>query len=314
LLSAGGTRSCSISRPSPIAEAAARRLGIDATAYRVFHGDGEGIPGLAIDRFDDVAVAHAHSTALLERWLPTLQTDLAEFTVYGKVHERAGHGRSEVLWGTPQPVVEVVEQGVRYEIRPGEGLTVGLFLDMRDVRRWLRAQASKRSVLNLFAYTCSFGVVAALGDAVRVLNLDVSRSYLEWGKRNFALNGLPVGERDFVYGDASDWLQRFARRHERWDLVVVDPPSFSSTPFSIIRDYARLVELAARVISPAGILLAAANHAGTSDGRFDSWLHAGLAAAGRSGHLIERWHEPDVDFPVGRGRWPYLKVRALVLD
>jgi 23S rRNA (cytosine1962-C5)-methyltransferase len=182
------------------------------------------------------------------------------------------------------------------------------------VRQWLREEATRRSVLNLFAYTCSFGVVASVGGAARVLNLDLSRPYLEWGKLNYKLNGLAIDEHDFVYGDALDWLGRFARRGERFDLVIVDPPSFSSTPFSITRDYARLVELAARVISPAGILLAAANHAGTSDGRFDSWLRAGLAAASRSGHLLERWHEPDVDFPVGPGRWPYLKVRALVLD
>jgi 23S rRNA (cytosine1962-C5)-methyltransferase len=269
---------------------------------------------LAIDRFDDVAVVHAHSAALLQRWRPTLQADLAQYTAYGKVHERAGQGTSSLLWGTPQPSVEVVEHGAHYEIRPAEGMSVGLFLDMREVRQWLRGRVEGRSVLNLFAYTCSFGVVAALGNAARVLNLDLSRSYLEWGKRNCALNGLPVAERDFVYGDAIDWLQRFARRHHGWDLVVVDPPSFSSTPFSITRDYVRLVELAGRVVSPAGILLAAANHPGTSDGRFDSWLRAGLAAASRSGHLIERWHEPEVDFPVGPGRRPYLKVRALVLD
>jgi 23S rRNA G2069 N7-methylase RlmK/C1962 C5-methylase RlmI len=96
--------------------------------------------------------------------------------------------------------------------------------------------------------------------------------------------------------------------------VIVDPPSFSSTPFSITRDYARLVGLAARVVSPAGILVAAANHAGTSDGRFDSWVRTGLATAGRRGYPVGRWHEPAVDFPVRPGVRPYLKVRALVLD
>jgi len=219
------------------------------------------------------------------------------------------------VWGPPRPETEVLEDGVRYLVRPDAGLSVGLFLDMREVRGWLRTNAARRRVLNLFAYTCSFGVNAALGGAARVLNLDLSRGYLDWGKTNYRLNRLSVDDRDFVYGDAFDWLGRFARRGERFDLVIVDPPSFSSTPFSVTRDYPRLVEAAARTVAPAGILLAATNHAGTSDDRFEAWLQNGLTLAGRYGRVVQRWHEPRLDFPMppGRGQ-PYLKVRALVLD
>jgi 23S rRNA (cytosine1962-C5)-methyltransferase len=207
--------------------------------------------------------------------------------------------------------VRVEEVGVRYEVRPAAGLSVGLFLDMRDVRAWLRQVCAERRVLNLFAYTCSFGVSAMLGSAARVLNIDVSRPYLEWGMANYALNGLAVDPRDFVYGDAFDWLHRFARRGERFDMVIVDPPSFSSTPFSVTRDYARLVEAAARVASPDAVLLAATNHAATSDARFDAWLRQGLAAAERRGRIVKRWHEPEEDFPLAAGQRPYLKVRAI---
>jgi 23S rRNA (cytosine1962-C5)-methyltransferase len=132
--------------------------------------------------------------------------------------------------------------------------------------------------------------------------------------RPHRLNELAIDSRDFIYGDAFDWLARFARRGTRFDLVIVDPPSFSSTPFAVTRDYPRLVDAAARVVAPAGILVAATNHAGTSERRFEAWLHAGLATAGRDGQILERWHEPDADFPVAPGLQPYLKVRALVLD
>jgi 23S rRNA (cytosine1962-C5)-methyltransferase len=182
------------------------------------------------------------------------------------------------------------------------------------VRSWVRDQAAGRSVLNLFAYTCAFGVSARLGGAERVVNLDVSRPYLEWGQANYVLNDLAVDSRDFIYGDAFDWLGRFGRRQTTFDLVVVDPPSFSSTPFSVTQDYPRLVEAAARVTAHAGILVAATNHAGTSAERFDTWLRAGLDSAGRHGQILQRWHEPAADFPVAPGRRPYLKVRALVLD
>ena len=107
---------------------------------------------------------------------------------------------------------------------------------------------------------------------------------------------------------------RLARRNERFDMVIIDPPSFSSTPFSVVRDYPRLVAAAARTIAPAGILLAATNHSSTSDERFDAQLRDGLTNAGRHAHLLRRWHEPAADFPVAPGRRPYLKVRAFVLD
>jgi 23S rRNA (cytosine1962-C5)-methyltransferase len=271
-------------------------------------------------------VIHADSTTVLERWLPAIREDLGDFaSAYAKVHPRTASrltaedarrlAPEQPLWGSPADEVEVVEYGVRYSIRPGGGLSVGLFLDMRDVRTWLRANTRGQSVLNLFAYTCSFGVSAALGGASRVLNVDLSRGYLEWGKANYRVNGLAVDERDFVYGEAFDWLHRFGRRDERFDVVIVDPPSFSSTPFSVTRDYARLVEAAARVVAPTGILVAATNHAGTSDERFEAWLHDGLSRARRHGHLVQRWHEPLADFPLVPGRTPpHLKVRALVLD
>lgn len=297
----------------------------DLTAYRLFHGDAEGAPGLAVDRFDRVIVVHADSGAILDRWRAALAEDLAPFeAAYAKIHPRSARGLTEVelhalappepLWGPAVSELFVTEHGARFVIRPAAGLSPGLFLDMRDVRLGLRDNTAGRTVLNLFAYTCAFGVNAMLGGATRVLNLDLSRSYLEWGQRNYQLNGLAVDQHDFVYGDAFDWLARFARRGQRFDVVIVDPPSFSSTPFSVTRDYPRLAEAAARVVAPAGILVAATNHAGTSDERFDAWLQNGLTRAGRHGQLARRWHEPSADFPLAAGRKPYLKVCSLVLD
>jgi 23S rRNA (cytosine1962-C5)-methyltransferase len=275
------------------------------------------VPGLAVDRFDRVAVIHADSSRLYERHRSALRDALATFqAAYLKVHARRDSPPPAELpeWGTPVDRLEVVEHGVRYEIRPPAGRSVGLFLDMRDVRTWLREHVEGRSVLNLFAYTCAFGVVASQGGAARVVNLDLSKPYLEWGKANYRLNNLRADDHDFIYGDALDWLARFGRRNETFDVVLADPPSFSSTPFSVTRDYARLVRLAARVVAPAGILLAATNHAGTSDQRFDGWLRDGLAAAGRKDRRLRAWHEPAADFPVAPGQVPYLKVRALALD
>jgi 23S rRNA (cytosine1962-C5)-methyltransferase len=290
------------------------------------HGAADNAPGLAVDRYADVAVVHADTPEVVGGWLGDLSEEFAQLcpTGYVKIHPRgASRLRASELdffapdtpaWGPPRDQVSVTEHGVRYVVHPAGGLSVGLFLDMREVRAWLRQYAPARSVLNLFAYTCSFGVCAVLGGAQRVVNIDLSRSYLDWGKANYARNDLEIDAHDFIYGDAFDWLARFARRHQLFDLVLVDPPSFSSTPFSVTRDYVRLVESAAGVVAPGGTLLAATNHSATSARRFEDWLADGLARAGRGGQIVERWHEPTVDFPVpGDGR-PYLKVRAVELD
>jgi 23S rRNA (cytosine1962-C5)-methyltransferase len=292
---------------------------------RLFHGDAEGIPGLAVDRYADVAVIHSDSSTLLEGWLPELHQELESFgSAYAKVHPRGvSHLQAEArqrlapeepVWGRRVEAVTVEELGVRYQVRPGAGLSVGLFLDMREIRRWLRQVCDGREVLNLFAYTCSLGVCAVLGGARRVVNLDLSRPYLEWGKANYQLNACAAEARDFIYGEAFDWLHRFARRGERFDLVIVDPPSFSSTPFSVRRDYPRLVQAAARVTSPGGMLLAATNHVATSSARFEAWLQQGLAAADRRGEIVQRWHEPEEDFPHAAGLRPYLKARAVKVE
>jgi 23S rRNA (cytosine1962-C5)-methyltransferase len=283
------------------------------------------VPGLAVDRYADVAVVHAESPSVVDDLLAELRPGLNGMrSAYVKVHpgrasrltpaDVAQLAPDQPAWGPPVDEIEITESGARYLIRPRGGLSVGLFLDMREVRAWLRQTAARRSVLNTFGYTCAFGVSAMLGGARRVVNLDISRQYLAWGQTNYGLNGLDIDPRDFIFGDAFDWLGRFARRNERFDIVIVDPPSFSSTPFSVTRDYARLVDAAARTVSPAGILVAATNHAATSDKRFEGWLRTGLETAGRRAQLLKAWHEPAIDFPVAAGRGPYLKVRALVLD
>lgn len=313
-----------LARRSPLADDPA------TDAYRLVNGAGDALPGVAVDRFGSVLVLHVPHDAPLptERYVDPL-ADLADFAtaIYVKRHPKEASKLSEpqraqlapttATWGVDTEAVLVRENGVRYEIRPGDGLSVGLFLDMREVRAWLTTQTAGRSVLNLFAYTCSFGVVAALGGASRALNLDVSKPYLDWGQQNYAHNALVADPRDFVYGDSFDWLNRFARRSEQFDVLILDPPSYSKTRqtrFSAERDYPRLAEVAARVVSKRGILVAATNHAGLTAAHFRRMLHVGISAAQRRSRHIADWHEPSIDFPLPGGAEPYLKVQALALD
>jgi 23S rRNA (cytosine1962-C5)-methyltransferase len=152
-------------------------------------------------------------------------------------------------------------------------------------------------------------VAAWQGGAARVLNLDVSRHYLDWGRANAELNGFATVPTDFLKGDVFDWLKRFGKRGQKFDVVILDPPSYSTTHetrFSVERDTARLVALAAPVVQPGGYLIACTNYEQLSQRGFVSRVREGLA--GTAAKIVETRHEPDLDFPVASGMQPYLKV------
>jgi 23S rRNA (cytosine1962-C5)-methyltransferase len=202
-----------------------------------------------------------------------------------------------VLAGAEAPETLVVqEHGMSFGVTLNDGLSTGLFIDQRDNRQRVRALAADKRVLNLFAYSCSFSVAAALGGARETLSVDVSARALARGRQNFELNGIQ-GEHRFLKEDALVWLERARRRQDHYDLVVLDPPSFATVAggesFSFSRGYARLAELAFAVLSPGGSLLAVTNHRKTSPAALRRMLEAAARAAGRH---IERLKE----LPSGR--------------
>ena len=284
--------------PALAAVLAARRSHLPAqgtTLYRAAHTTETG--GLyALDVAADVGVLSLyreleprHEQRLAAVWADTL----ALGAVYLKRRPQAASHAANVErgWLTPQiPVLgearaelTALEDGVPYLIRPGSDLSTGLFTDARLARRWVRGAVSAGRVtgrvLNTFAYTCGFGLNAALAGAEEVKNLDLSRKVLAWGQENYALSSLSAPGSDFIYGDVFDWLARLGRRPERFGLVVLDPPSFARGPAGVWRserDYARLAAQAAAVLAPGGSLLAMNNHAGVTGPAFGAMLRAGV--------------------------------------
>jgi 23S rRNA (cytosine1962-C5)-methyltransferase len=197
---------------------------------------------------------------------------------------------------------EVSEAGARYGLDFAGGYSAGLFIDQRANRACLRTLKPKR-LLNTFAYTCSFSVVAAMAGAETV-SVDLSRRSLTRGEENFQRNGLdPKAGHRFITDDVLAVLPRLARRGEKFDAIILDPPTFSrnqaGAAFQVQRDFDRLVTLALEVAAPGAKILLSVNHSAMRVADLEWAARNAMKLAGRSGRFDAT--APLVDFPLGHG-------------
>jgi 23S rRNA (cytosine1962-C5)-methyltransferase len=297
------------------------------TAYRWVNGRADGLEGVTVDVFGEVLVLALYALEEPGPLVDALVAESAARAVYVKRRPRAAsrlapealRARAPAMpvHGAPVEVVDVLEEGLRFRIRPAEGLAVGLYLDMRDTRVWVRAHARDTTLLNCFAYTGGFAVAARAGGAASAVNVELSKRALAWAKENALLNGQVPLEAEALCGDVFGWLRRLERTGRSFSLVVLDPPAFArgpSGPFSAARDTPMLVARAAKVVAPSGLLIACCNQQSLSPERFAGLLQRGLLEAGRRGERIEHLGASPVDFPAATGEPEGLKVEVLRLD
>lgn len=306
-------------------------------AYRMLHGASDGWPAWQVDRLGDYLLSQSEQPLTGEQRanVEQLPRRFGGRGVYHKILNRQVR-RAAPAEASPQFVTgdpasgdfEVMENGVRFELSFNEGYSVGLFLDQRENRRRLLTRwigpdfelfsdrAGVPEVLNTFAYTCAFSVCAAKAGA-RVTSLDLSKKYLEWGRRNFALNHIDSAGHEFIFGDVFDWLGRWRRKKRLFDLVVVDPPTFSqskvSGAFRVEKNYGELIEAAVGVLRRGGVLLASANAAGWKPEEFLRSVHGAVTRCGRK-ILREQYAPQPFDFPVSRAEPAYLKTAWFKFD
>jgi 23S rRNA (cytosine1962-C5)-methyltransferase len=249
-----------------IAAAASRREGTDASAYRLVHGEGDGLPSLVVDRYDRWLVVQLLSAGL-ETMRPLVLDALVEiFAPSGillrndaPVRRREGlSAESELVHGTVPPEIEVREGTVRYLAAPWAGQKTGAFLDQRP-NRLLAGQVARAGgrALDCFTYHGSFALHLA-GRASQVLALDSSKEALERGAANAALNGFANIE--WREADAFETLRSMARDRERFDTIVLDPPAFAKSRNAVpaaLRGYREINLRALRCLQPGGSLLTA---------------------------------------------------------
>ncbi len=249
-----------------IARCIARRAGIDASAMRLVHGEGDGLPSLVVDRYDRWLVVQ-----LLSAGLETMRAEILAalsdrcapegILLRNDVGVRKHEGLKEEIvlaQGTVPEQIEVREGGVRYLAAPWTGQKTGAFLDQRP-NRMLAASLTRPggTALDCFTYHGSFALHLATR-AGHVTALDVSAEALARGRENATLNGLTNLE--WMEGDCFEVLRRFERERRRFDTVVVDPPAFAKTKSSVgqaVRGYKEVNLRAMRLLAPGGRLLTA---------------------------------------------------------
>ncbi len=285
------------------------------TGYRLVHAENDGLPGLRVDRWGDWLVVVLDSVslrAMAERVTAWLVDRFAPKGVVLCFRGAERPGPELAAGEAPSGPVEVLERGLRYGVAPLEGPDVGLYADMRPVRAWLEPHWAGTRLLNLFAYTAAFSVSAGCHGAAEAVSVDLSSSILERARDNFLRNGLDPDAHRFEAEDVFKALDRFRRKGERFDRVIVDPPSFSRgrAPFAAKKDWPRLAAAAVRVLVDGGWLLVASNQGELSPRAFDGLVAEGVRKAKAGAQLLLATGQgPDfpaaTSFPEGR----YLKVR-----
>ena len=335
-------------------KAALRSAFIDpqlTNACRLRHGGSDGKPGWYVDRFADFLLSEGEQ-ALADTDTAEFKKLLKTVGALGGYHKslRRRVRQTAPTDAAPQRAIgeaapesiAVVENGVRYEISFKEGYSVGLFLDQRDNRRRLltahvaagfelpfinagsnepaggieNPRRAPSTLLNTFAYTCGFSVCGARA-GLRTTSLDLSKKYLEWGKRNFVLNGLDPASHDFIFGDVFDWLKRLAKKARTFDVIILDPPTFSqsraSGVFRAQKDYGKLVAATLPLLKSNGVLFASTNTADWAAEDFLASVERPIASSGRK--IRQKHYVPQpIDFPISRFEPAHLKTVWLRID
>jgi 23S rRNA (cytosine1962-C5)-methyltransferase len=305
-----------------------RELVHDTTGLRLVHGEGDGLPGVIVDRYDRFAVLKLYSAGLVPHRAAIVEALRSEAEglagVYGRDEiprdddeEEGGAPAGRVLWGAEPPErIETTEHGMKVLVDVRRGQKTGHFLDQRENRRMVRDLARGRAeVLNLFSYTGGFSVAAALGGARHVVSVDVDEDAIALARENFRANGLDMADHAFATEDAFELLARYKREGRRFDLVVCDPPAFAKSQRAVegaLAGYASLNRAALAVLAPGGLLVTASCSARVSAEQFADAVKEAAFKARVDLQLVQETRQPP-DHPVTlqfrEGR--YLKCMVL---
>lgn len=288
----------------------------NTNAYRLIHAESDGIPGLIVDRYDDVLVLQS-LTAGSEFWKETIADLLVEETGVQNIYERSDADVREleglkpvtgILRGTITNLqLPITEYGLRFQVNIATGHKTGFYLDQRVNRHHVGEFAKDRDVLNCFCYTGGFSIHALAGGAKSVLSVDSSADALVLGKENVTLNNLPAEKATWLEGDVFLLLRKFRDENRSFDMIILDPPKFAPTAAhaeKASRAYKDINLLAFKLLRHGGMLFTYSCSGGIDAALFQKIVASAALDAGTDATIIEHLsqgsdHPVSLHFPEG---------------
>jgi 23S rRNA (cytosine1962-C5)-methyltransferase len=306
-----------LKRRIQLAAAIRRRIIPEETnAYRLLNGPGDGLPGLVVDMYGDLAVLRIYGKCW-EPHLDAIVDALSALEGVERILRRFGvrkvDGRSggETLWGEPPgEKVVVKEYGLRFLARPLAGQKTGLFLDQREHRHFIGQRSRGLRISNLFGYTGGFSVHAAAGGASRVVTVDIAEEAIQDAKENFRLNGLSLDPHGFECCDAFGW-----KSSDPLDLLICDPPALShgkKSDKAAAAAYRDLASACGKQLPKGGLFATASCTARLNRPRWERAISDGLRSTGQWSWLWRADEPPDHPTALAHPEGRYLKFSLLV--
>ncbi|MBA3721158.1 MAG: class I SAM-dependent rRNA methyltransferase [Parachlamydiaceae bacterium] len=292
-------------------------------AYRLVNGEGDGLPGLVIDIYDNVAVMQLSTKGMdgLKPWLVEyIDKAFKPLAIYEKslLPTRREEGLVDVqgvLKGTVPEFISIKENGLSFQVNLEKGQKTGFFLDHREMREWIRSLADGKRILNAFSYTGGFGVYALAGGAKHVDSVDISEEAIDLAKKNTTLNGFSAKEQGFHTTDVFQYLRENELNYE---LVILDPPAFAKKQKDIIpacRGYKDINRIAMQKMPSQSLLLTCSCSHHVDESLFQKVVFQAAFEAKRSVRIIGR-HRLAQDHPINvfHPEGEYLKSLLLYID
>lgn len=275
------------------------------TAYRLFNGEGDGLGGLTIDRYDDFAVFSWYNETLYHKKteiVAAFKKTMPEIIgAYEKVRFSSKElPESEKLFGTdaPEPLL-ITENGVTYATYLNDGLMTGIFLDQKEVRgRLVEGIASGKSVLNMFSYTGAFSVASAMGGSGITTSVDLAKRSLPKTKEQFEVNHLDSEAQKIVVMDVFDYFKYALRKQFTYDVIILDPPSFARNKkkvFSVAKNYGELVKDSVAILKDQGLLIASTNAANITIEKYKKMITQALDET-KVSYVFKEMYQLPADF------------------
>ncbi len=293
-------------------------------SFRVVNAEGDGLPGLIVDKYSDFLVVQISALGMSRRsqdLITSLQNVLQprgifERSIGGALQEEGLKPVVRVLDGAEPPEhIQVHENDLRFNVNVKEGQKTGFFLDQRENRRWIAYFCRGRNVLNGFCYTGAFSVYAGAAGAQRVVSVDSSSAAMQIAKQNFSLNGLPIVPEDFVTADLFHFLRSTT---QKFDLIILDPPAFAHRQKDVenaARAYKDVNLQALKILSPGGLLFTCSCSQPISPDLFQKILFGAAVDAKRNVRILGRSdHAPDHPINIYHPEGRYLQTFLLQVE